>query len=141
MPAIVPVLFTANEIVAVPVPADISSVPALLKAVLVSPLEFRPPPPVWKSKVAPASLLIVVPAASALDCVGAGDDDGSGAGVVQRSGKAHARPLPEIVSVPALVMVPARLESNSDHCKTLPVKSSVAPLAPAPVNGTSCDLD
>ena len=39
--------------------------------------------------------------------------------------------VPEIVSVPALVTFPATLLAF--HCKTLPVKSRVAPLTPAPV--------
>ena len=39
--------------------------------------------------------------------------------------------VPEIVSVPSLVTIPATLLRF--HCKTLPVKSRVTPVVPAPV--------
>ena len=67
-PAMVPVLFTGNEIVELPEPADFSRVPALLNDVPVCAIAVLRDPSAWKLKVAPASLLIVVPVAAVDRC-------------------------------------------------------------------------
>ncbi len=127
-PSIVPMLFTGNEMTELPEPADFSRVPALLNDVPVAPLLFCRIEAAWKLKEAPGSLLIVVPVAALIEFVPVSRIVPVLVNVPER----FKLWFPEIVSVPALVTIPATLLTF--HCKTLPVKSRVAPLVPAPVN-------
>ncbi len=123
-PSIVPMLFTGNEMTELPEPADFSRVPALLNDVPVAPLLFCKVASDWKSKVAPASLLIVVMMLPALPAV-------MFAVLVSRivpvlfSVPVKLRlEFPAIVSVPALASVPAKVPPV--HSLPLPEADNVA---------------
>ena len=126
LPAMLPVLVTGREIVELPMPADFSRIPALVNDVR-PPLLFSRDASAWKLKVAPCSLVIMVPVLAETVPV-------LESRIVSVLVSVPDRPKvddPEIVSVPALVTFPATLPAF--HCKTPPVKARVTPLAPVPV--------
>ena len=96
---IVPVLVTGSEIVALPVPADSSRHPASVNNVPVAPLALFRFASAWKLKVAPGSLVIMVPVLAETVPVLVSR-------IVSVLVSVPDRPkvdVPEIVSVPALV--------------------------------------